>query len=157
MATLDLSTETIQFLVTQMEDQIEALQVENRALGRNVNGLEQVVRDLSNEGLDLRADNSRLREQLRVANVNREAALEKRWELESRLAAYAVNDFDYSTLDGMDFIPAIKTLREQTGLGLKDAKETVERAWKDGKFKFKGGYVPQAYINDPEQWTDPKG
>jgi len=157
MATLDLSTDTIQLLVDEQANRLSWLKGENTHLERTIDNLEQTVRNLTNEALDQAVTIRRLREQIEAQVASNDYAVSRLRLQNAELAQQVAAGFDYSTLDGMDFIPAIKTLREQTGLGLREAKETVERAWKDGKFKFKDGYVPQAYVNDPEQWTDPKG
>lgn len=135
---LNVSEETVHLLIRAFEDKARDQVIDLEIAHGDVEYWKSQF-EMESRGRD--ADYQEHREHTnRLEDENRVLRLElQRVEAQSLLGA-----FDFSCLNGLDFIPAIKDLRERTGLGLKQAKEAVENAVRDGKVTLKDGFIPQA-------------
>lgn len=141
---LELNESTIQILIRGLEDRVELLAIDVRHANAD---REYWKAQYEAEGRGRDADYQAHRERTnRLEDENRVLRL----ELQRMEAQGLLDVFDFSRLNGLDFIPAIKELRERTGLGLKEAKEAVENAVRDGKVTLKDGFVPPALLDGPK-------
>lgn len=118
--------------IADIVDRIVDLTLDKRAL-------EETVKDLQDQLYDARRRADLLSESLierdrEVARLGAESAyvLELAQALRNLDRAY-----DWKKLDGLDLIPAIKQYREDTSVGLKIAKLTIEAAYLRGLVTLK--------------------
>ena len=67
---------------------------------------------------------TKLRQELAIATAQ---VAELQRQLQQRDARQNLDSFDFDSLWDFEYIPAVKEVREKTGVGLKEAKEAVDR------------------------------